>query len=361
MSPQVSGAGRGLVAAQALRQGQLVHEERPYLCVPSHAHVAAVCHHCLGTKQQPGQQQHAAEGTASSLPHDARFCSQECHAAAQASYMRAWAECSMQPLSSYCQQRGERFPLMAARLAALQLQAAGSAEPAGSSHAGTTSSSASGSINASAGSSGSGNIGRSDSSGSSDGSSGGRPRASPLLGELSFLCFANVPPPPPEPWRAAHALLMEGAPSFLWGKTHGEAGQHALSIRCPKSAVPWHANAGGLAPHRPAARTPTNPLLCCAGVQPLLEGCGGSWCTPGARQRMAAVADALTIDWFVQVWPAHLMTWPPGQRVAAPPRDAHPTPGCLAARSLVPPLPCAATGHEPAAHQLLQGGGHPAL
>lgn len=25
---------------------------------------------------------------------------------------------------------------------------------------------------------------------------------------LSFLCFANVPPPPPAPWAAAHKLLQ---------------------------------------------------------------------------------------------------------------------------------------------------------
>jgi hypothetical protein len=63
---------------------------------------------------------------------------------------------------------------------------------------------------------------------------------------LSFLCFANVPPPPPAPWQDAHALLVRALAQAACsveeeGDTQGAAAQaEALAAALDRLDIDWY-------------------------------------------------------------------------------------------------------------------------
>ncbi|KAK9812093.1 hypothetical protein WJX73_005940 [Symbiochloris irregularis] len=79
---QVQGAGRGLVAQQAISQGQLVFKESPLLsgCLPSQ--YEKVCHHCLRALGFVRSGQACTAG-------GRQFCSKACAEHAALTYMPA--------------------------------------------------------------------------------------------------------------------------------------------------------------------------------------------------------------------------------------------------------------------------------
>ncbi|KAK9813318.1 hypothetical protein WJX72_012436 [[Myrmecia] bisecta] len=161
MLMQIPGAGRGLVAKADIAQGMRVHSESPLVCHPVPANVQKVCFHCLHVLP--------AATTASAFP----FCSPACQSEAQQAYLPALQGGHFQDLQDYCERHGERFPLLALRLAAsvVQEQLHGSSTAAG-----------------------------------------GRAMAAEDIG---FLAYANILQDPPPPWLDAYALLREGLASYL--------------------------------------------------------------------------------------------------------------------------------------------------
>ncbi|GBF92090.1 hypothetical protein Rsub_04437 [Raphidocelis subcapitata] len=216
----VPGAGRGLVASEPIGAGSRILREAPLVAVPSIQARSKVCYECLSPFRHPASEGAAAAGSSAEsggggggpiavpLPGgrgDALFCGPACLSRARASFFEAecapGASAGLAALDALCSERGERFPLMAARLALAALQRAASSAGDG-------------------GGSGSGGSGGSGSSSSGGGSGGGQgcgeelqreqsaPGApGPALGDLSFLCFANVGPHPPEAWREAFEPL----------------------------------------------------------------------------------------------------------------------------------------------------------
>lgn len=138
-----------------------------------------VCFECLAVlpemlaDQQGGGKAHA--------PH---YCSAACRQRAAAG--SRFLQPDLAALHDYCAQHGERFPLMAARLALMRLSQA--APPAGADSASSSS-------------------GPATRAASPEGDS---PVQGDPLRHLEFLCFANVRPPYPPPWLEAHELLLRG-------------------------------------------------------------------------------------------------------------------------------------------------------
>lgn len=101
-------SGRGLIASSSVPQHQLLCEEWPIVSAASPAHRDAVCQQCLQpliTGLQTRQETKALEGL---------FCSSNC----RASEHRDIEPAGFEALERLCDASGERFPLMAARLAA---------------------------------------------------------------------------------------------------------------------------------------------------------------------------------------------------------------------------------------------------
>jgi SET and MYND domain-containing protein len=166
---QVPGAGRGLVATRNVPRGATVHAEAPLLCAPAPALRGRVCHHCLkALRTDIGQEPTYGVGGAA-------FCSGPCAEVAATSYGCIEAAADWSALRAHCAAAGERFPLLVARLACAKLQREGS--------------------------SGGG------SSGGSGAAFGGFAGGDALV-DLPALCFAKTNGPPPEPWAAAHGLVV---------------------------------------------------------------------------------------------------------------------------------------------------------
>jgi hypothetical protein len=267
----IPGAGRGLVATRAMGHGEVVLREAPLVAVPSPEHrskvspascsVSAsqrsflpllpgalpaslshplssprpplplitraprvthppppprrrcqVCYSCLSPLDPSGSPLLAKLPAGRAA---AAFCSPACASAAEGSFFafERGAARGLAVLEEHCLRRGERFPLLAARLAfaLLQRRAGG---PGG----------------AAAGGGGGGG-------GEAAAASGGRQRGELQQGpgapagwepleDVSFLCFANVGPPPPEPWCESFGLLRDGIDSAVeqWQRGSGGGG-----------------------------------------------------------------------------------------------------------------------------------------
>ena len=158
--PQVPNAGRGLAPVEPFQQGTIIHSEKPMLCFPPLKHVAKVwpststywaalawvkildsadpvhsctldqcvptrdnckstnftnmiclqvCHHCLTPLQ-------SRQASISAL----RFCSKACETSSFA-YSRTEKLLDLSPLSEYCMEHEEQFPLLLARAACMHL------------------------------------------------------------------------------------------------------------------------------------------------------------------------------------------------------------------------------------------------
>lgn len=246
-------AGRGLVAARDIQYGEVLLTEQPYVCCPSLSNRRKVCYHCLKVLPTPQQQAAgAAEMPISSRSH--MFCSSSCLSSAQASYFTLESQLSLEQLERHCQAYGERFPLIAARLALMIAQdgmtAAAQQQQQGSDSqlhpeagvgrsstdvgrisrisrmsTGSTGSSRWSHTLATSSMRSSNNLGTTSwQSSSSSNRWQGRPGSystktalgpaghdgsvhQQVASALGFLCFANVPPPPPGPWAEAHKML----------------------------------------------------------------------------------------------------------------------------------------------------------
>lgn len=111
-------AGRSLVAAQDIPQGTVIHTEAPMLATPAASALDSTCSGCL--RPVPA----AGGGRA------CRFCSPECEREARGSWLQVHERCDFGALRAACAESGEKFPLLAARLACatVQRQGAGSGE-----------------------------------------------------------------------------------------------------------------------------------------------------------------------------------------------------------------------------------------
>lgn len=112
-------SGRGLVARDAVSQHQLLFEEWPIVSAASPAHRHAVCSRCLQPVKPERQERHTTAAAA-----EVRFCGPHCHTADQ----REHGPAVFEALHSFCSTSGEKFPLMAARLAAAYVHS-GSEQP----------------------------------------------------------------------------------------------------------------------------------------------------------------------------------------------------------------------------------------
>eukprot|EP00955_Chlamydomonas_euryale_P098013 365122-Chlamydomonas_euryale.AAC.12 len=218
---QVPGAGRGLVAAAPLSYGETLFVERPMLVAPSAELNGRICHGCLSVLM-------SGPVTTLRSPLSGRpFCSERCMAACDAGWhaleslaMREEAadggsrglDCglggggggsgalaaaggALEDFEAACFEAGERFPLMAARLACARLTAA------------VTSGGAGGADNADGAGTAAARRPSHCAGASPDAAAdAGVVSGEPLL-DAGFLCYANVTPPYPPPWLRMHSAL----------------------------------------------------------------------------------------------------------------------------------------------------------
>ena len=175
-------AGRGLVAARDIGQGEVVLCEAPLLATPSPHALACTCHYCLRPLR-------AVQGSAAAAAP--AYCSDACASAAEAEFAGTAALADLRELEAACRQTGEKFPLLAARLACLLAQVRWRGEQPSSRDSSSSSSSSS----------------RGDRSHASVwGQAAGR---GDPASDLRHLCFANVRQPPQD-WVDMHGLLQRG-------------------------------------------------------------------------------------------------------------------------------------------------------
>jgi hypothetical protein len=171
---QLPASGRGIIAAQDIPQGTIVHQESPMLCTPPAAPGnATMCAACLRPVNCRQCGSHIA------------FCSSECEDVARQDWFDIEESCDFAALREYCAAHGEKFPLLAARLACQVLQRKTRA------HGGTTQPS----------------------------KTGDAPCATQencvttfrgdACRDLRQLCFVNLNVIPPQ-WKSTHALLHRG-------------------------------------------------------------------------------------------------------------------------------------------------------
>lgn len=170
---QVPNAGRGLAPVEPIQQGTVIHSEKPMLCFPALKHVAKVCRHCLTPLQ-------SRQASVSAL----HFCSKSCETAAFA-YSRTEKLLDLSPLSEYCVEYKERFPLLLARAACMHLSK--QLQPT-EWHPSSSPAVKQQSSNAPQGD---------------------------IWQDYMFLTYAHVPPPPPSPWIETHALLQKAVHDFV--------------------------------------------------------------------------------------------------------------------------------------------------
>lgn len=115
---QLPDTGRGLIAAQDIPYGTHIHNELPMLATPSASAFDSTCSSCLKPLPIPG---HPA-----AAPHNSRnqytFCSSDCQSDAEETWLHVASSCDFSALRNGCQEAGEKFPLMAAKLACMELQ-----------------------------------------------------------------------------------------------------------------------------------------------------------------------------------------------------------------------------------------------
>ena len=184
----VPGAGRGLVARTPVAEGTLLLTSKPLAAAPLPAHGGAVCAQCLtplappavGRGARPPPPPPGAEVVAGRA-----FCGPPCVASARAAWLGVEEGAGgFIELVEACEATGERFPLVASRLASGALAATlGALAPAAAAAAA-----------------------RRDSA-------------------VAFLAFANVSPPPPEPWVATYEAWAAGAARWLKARDDGGGGR----------------------------------------------------------------------------------------------------------------------------------------
>ena len=230
---QVPRQGRGLFAARDIERGEVVLAEAPMLAAPSPHALDSTCHQCL----QPlpaggGASRHAISSSAGSSSYGSGgsngsrggsssyecgssngsrggsssqgipMCSSSCADAASRSWARAAAAADLAPLQEACRSRGEKFPLMLARLACLRIQQQQRAE---GKSVGSSSSGAAAAVQAPAS------------------VAGDAPMQGDPLTQLQHLCFANLPEVP-QPWVELHRLLLQGLQPLCSGGGGGGGG-----------------------------------------------------------------------------------------------------------------------------------------
>lgn len=134
--------GRGLIATEALRAGQVIVQESPIAWMRTvddaidHG-ASGVCAHCLALTRSTGAGTGGDEaiGGGGGEPHSHScpecgdlFCSHACYEAAAALYHRR--ECGNSGLARLCEETPRRFPVMISRLVALIMEAVASGRDA---------------------------------------------------------------------------------------------------------------------------------------------------------------------------------------------------------------------------------------
>eukprot|EP00879_Flechtneria_rotunda_P020915 GHRR01022022.1.p1 GENE.GHRR01022022.1~~GHRR01022022.1.p1 ORF type:complete len:356 (+),score=153.42 GHRR01022022.1:854-1921(+) len=191
-----------------------------------------VCYHCL--KVLPSLQRQQQASAAVSAPICTKhhvFCSSACLDAAKAAYHTLEQQLDLTQLDRYCSANSERFPLLTARLALMLAQQGTIAQPSRGtlsqpSSIDRISSSSRRSLHSRSLNSSSwlSNISRADCSRwaslsainlthsaipASTTTGVSTSSSEDINTSLSFLCYANVPLPPPTPWETAHKLLVD--------------------------------------------------------------------------------------------------------------------------------------------------------
>ena len=193
----IPGEGRGVVAARAIEQGEVVHEEAPMLCTPPAHALGGACYRCLRPLAPP--RAHPAAPTAP------QFCGDACAAAAEREWWAAERAADFAGLQAACAAAGEKLPLLLARLACLRIQE----QAAGPDGSGSSSGNGNGSSSTQAWAAGGGAVLRGD-----------------ALADLRHLCYARIGETPPE-WARSHALLLRGLEPLRrttrWGRGLGDA------------------------------------------------------------------------------------------------------------------------------------------
>lgn len=199
---QLPGVGRGLIANRDIPQGAMIHREVPMLAHPSVAAAgAADCSTCLRPLGAAAPEPRSATG-------GTHFCSDQCAHTAQHEWLRVQQRADFSGLQAASAVSGEKFPLLAARLACTRLQKAedqcsGAAREVPD--AGAALALRGDPLQARSRSSSGGLISSCDTKHPLT-SSSSCPPARPQ--DLDHLCFANLPHDPPREWRSAHAVLL---------------------------------------------------------------------------------------------------------------------------------------------------------
>lgn len=218
---QVPGQGRGLFAARDIEHGEVVLSEAPMLAAPSPHALDSTCHQCLQPLPAgPAARRHAISSSSigtgsgtdggSSSSTSIPMCSSSCAEAAERSWAAAAAAADLAPLQEACRQRGEKFPLMLARLACLRIQQQQQQQVASSgSTRASSSGAAAGTVTAAA-------------------AAADAPLQGDPLTQLQHLCYANLPEVP-QPWVELHGLLLQGLRP-LCSSSSGSGGESSSGV-----------------------------------------------------------------------------------------------------------------------------------
>jgi hypothetical protein len=174
-------SGRSLIAAKDIEAGSVIHaDERPMLCTPSPAAIDATCASCLRPLPPLSFAASTTEKVTQLNNQQHRFCSDDCQHDASDTWLQIDSLCDFSALQTACKDNAEKFPLMAARLACIDLQR--QQQDQGKENNETSS--------------------------TKDKTSKKFMQGNPLK-DLSSLCYANIPKAPDD-WAAMHALLQNG-------------------------------------------------------------------------------------------------------------------------------------------------------
>ena len=109
---KLPGCGRTLISVDDIPCGIAIHEEFPMLLTPPPSRKGHVlCHGCLAPL--PWERD---------LSSALRFCSDGCKNRARKEWLSVYEMCDFDALLSLCEKRGEKYPLMVARVACMILQ-----------------------------------------------------------------------------------------------------------------------------------------------------------------------------------------------------------------------------------------------
>jgi hypothetical protein len=219
----VAGAGRALVARAPVAQGTILLEEWPLAAAPSPEFAGRQCYHCLAPMADAQRESDEAVS----------FCGDACLAAAEKQYLRVERRAGggaggapFAALREHCLREGERFPLVAARLACSVLQAWPPPEDE---------------------SKGGGSGGGSISSSVAAANAAALCSVGPMPA-VAYLCHVaasgdndNDKSPLPPAWRRPHALLAEALASLLEGEGGGSSRAPASSAVRAVSSPSWYA------------------------------------------------------------------------------------------------------------------------